>query len=124
MATYFFETITDAQAAAYNAAADTLVFQTAGERANLTTVRYNAATATSGATITLISGLTGKAVTFPSSFAGETPIFPDSSILYVGTTGPNVTAGGNGGDALYGGDGDDTLDGGSGNDLAAGQLGR
>ena len=47
MATYFFETITDAQAAAYNAAADTLVFGTTGETAWKTTVRFNPATATS-----------------------------------------------------------------------------
>ena len=47
MATYFFETITDAQAATYDAADDTLVFSTPGETANITTVRFNAATATS-----------------------------------------------------------------------------
>jgi len=55
MSTYFFETITDAQASTFNAATDTLVFGQTGERANITTVRYNPATATSAATITLIS---------------------------------------------------------------------
>ena len=45
MATYFFETITDAQAAAYTAA-DNLVFGQTGETARLTTVIFNAATAT------------------------------------------------------------------------------
>ena len=39
MAPYFFETVTDAQASTYDAQNDTLVFQTTGERANLTTVR-------------------------------------------------------------------------------------
>ena len=46
MATYFFETITDAQAAAYTAA-DNLVFGQTGETARLTTVIFNAAAATS-----------------------------------------------------------------------------
>ena len=64
MATYFFETITDAQAAAYNASADTLVFQTTGESRSLTTVRYNAPTLTTPASVTIISGVTGRAVTF------------------------------------------------------------
>ena len=79
MSTYFFETITDAQASTFNAATDTLVFGQTGERANITTVRYNPATATSAATITLISGLTGKTVTFNAAVANDTagnqPIF-------------------------------------------------
>src|ERR1700754_4943672 len=87
MPTYFFETITDAQAATYDATTDNLVFTTTGERGNITTVRYNAATATSAATITLISGLTGKAVTFASTLNGEAPIFPDGSQLFIGFPG-------------------------------------
>src|SRR4249920_879091 len=102
MSTFFFETITDAQAAGFNAGGttDTLVFGQTGERANITTVRFNAATATSAATITLISGLTGKAVTFAATLSSETvgkqPIFPDGSVLYIGTTGAgsfNATTG-------------------------------
>src|SRR5436190_9424491 len=126
MATFFFETITDAQAAAYNATTDTLVFGQTGERANITTVRFNPATATSAATITLISGLTGKSVTFAGTLAGETPIFPDGTTLYVGTTNPDafdaatVTSGSTTSDGLYGGDGNDSLSGGSGNDLLQG----
>ena len=38
MATYFFETITDAQASAYNTTTDTLVFGQTGERANITLI--------------------------------------------------------------------------------------
>ena len=44
MATYFFETITDAQAAVYTSA-DTLVFGQQGETASRTTVAFNPATA-------------------------------------------------------------------------------
>src|SRR5436190_15461771 len=113
MATFFFETITDAQAAAYNATTDTLVFGQTGERANITTVRFNPATATSAATITLISGLTGKTVTFAGTLAGELPIFPDGSQLFIGTTAGetfNSTTGAPAdpatGDGLYGGLGD------------------
>src|SRR5262245_37057591 len=120
MSTFFFETITDAQASAYNAATDNLVFGTTGERANITTVRYNPATATSAATITVISGLTGKTVTFASTLANDTngfqPIFPDGSQLFIGTSSGstfNATTGAPAdpatGDGLYGGAGDDSL---------------
>src|SRR4051812_46205203 len=123
MATYFFETITDAQAATYSAATDTLVFQTTGESARLTTVRYNAATATSPATVTIISGITGRAVTFGPGVQGEGlagtgpgVLFPDSSTLVVGTAGNDGPAAGDQQgssttDGLYGGDGNDTLQG-------------
>jgi Ca2+-binding RTX toxin-like protein len=124
MATYFFETITDAQAASFDATADNLVFGQTGERANTTTVVYNAATATAGASITLISGLTGKTVTFDAAdFAGETPIFPDSSVLFVGDTNNNTNTGSDGGDGLYGGSGNDTLSGGISADLIQGNQG-
>jgi len=124
MATYFFETITDAQAAGFSSTADNLVFSTTGEAANITTVRYNAATATSGATITLISGLTGKAVTFNAAIAGENPIFPDGSQLFIGAaTADTPAAFGSTGDGLYGGLGDDVLDAGNGNNLVQGNGG-
>src|ERR687896_41361 len=96
MATYFFETITPEQALAYNAAGDLIVFQTTGESARLTTVRYNAATATAAATVTITSGLTGRSVVFGTT-AGGTGIygendfvFPDSSTLFVGSPGNDV----------------------------------
>ncbi len=82
MATYLFETITEAQALAYNAGADQLVFGGVGERAATTSVIFTPATATSAATVTLISGLTGRAVTFSNSIATGTAaevVFPDSS---------------------------------------------
>src|SRR5436190_16538900 len=119
MATYFFETITALHASTYDTTADTLVFGQTGERANTTTVLYNAATATSAATITLISGLTGKAVTF-GNIAGETPIFPDASFLFVGTTNNDAQTGGTTGDALYGGAGTDSFVAGAGDDLFQG----
>src|SRR5688500_14291058 len=93
MATYFFETITPEQALAYNAAQNTIVFQTPGESARLTTVRYNAATAVSAATVTITSGITNRSVVFGTTangtgIYGENDfVYPDSSTLFVGTTG-------------------------------------
>ncbi|HEX7929396.1 MAG TPA: hypothetical protein VF470_00610, partial [Sphingomicrobium sp.] len=126
MATYFFENITDAQAATF-ASTDTLVFGQTGERAPLTTVRFNPATLANPAeTITLISGLTGKSVTFPAAgLAGDVsgPIFPDSSMLFIGTAGNDPQAGTSLGDGLYGGAGDDSLNGAGGNDALQGNQG-
>ena len=131
MATYFFETITDAQAASYDADSDTLVFQTPGERATITTVRFNPETATSPPTISLISGLTGRTVTFGDGMIGEglgasDPgiIFPDGSQLFVGTPGadnfgsPRDTS-----DGYYGSDGGDQFFGGGGDDFGQGNQG-
>src|SRR4051812_30170935 len=120
MATYFFETMTDAQAAAYNPTADSLVFGGAGESAKTTTVRFNAASATQGATVSLISGVTGKVLTFAATGANnvaggnfllEDVVFPDSSKLFVGgtdTTNGDAVTGSAGTDGLYGNDGADT----------------
>src|SRR5262245_50553068 len=130
MATFFFESITDAQAATYSSATDTLVFLGGGESAKTTTIRFNAATATSGPTISVISGVTGRTVVFGAGLAGEAgTVFPDSSTLYVGTTGADTQAGdalGGGGsttDGLYGGEGNDSLVGGGAGDVLQGNQG-
>jgi hypothetical protein len=83
MAIYNFETITDAQAAGFTGN-DTLIFGQSGETANKTTVRFNAATATSTATVTIISGLTGKSATFAPAVSTKLPIFTDGSLLFIG----------------------------------------
>jgi Ca2+-binding RTX toxin-like protein len=134
MATYFFATITDAQAATYNAANDTLVFQTPGERANITTVRFNPASAVSTATVSIISGLTGRTVTFGEGMKGEGfnladpgVIFPDGSSLFVGTDANDAVnhaaVMGDPNSGFYGGIGNDTFDGLAGNDLFHGNQG-
>src|ERR1700704_6651190 len=98
MATYFFETITATQALSYTAATDTLVFSNPTSSGAKMTVLYNAATATSAATITLIDNTTGRAVVFGSSLAGEgdttngAVVFPDASNLYIGTPGNDAGA--------------------------------
>src|SRR4051812_34536562 len=71
MATYFFETITAAQALGYVAATDTLVFSNPTSSGAKMTVLYNAATATSAATVTLIDNTTGRAVVFGTGINGE-----------------------------------------------------
>src|SRR4051794_7890396 len=99
MATYFFETITAAQALGYTAATDTLVFSNPTSSGSKMTVLYNAATATSAASITLIDNTTGRAVTFGGGIAGEGDagttgaiVFPDGSNLFVGTAGADAPA--------------------------------
>ena len=133
MATYFFETITAAQALGYTAATDTLVFGNPTSSGAKTTVTFNAATATSAATETVTDLVTGRSVVFGVGFAGEgdnaltgTIVFPDGSNLYVGVAGAsndNPTASTNSTDALFGGDGNDTLNGGNGNDAIQGNAG-
>src|SRR5690349_9466311 len=98
MATYFFETITDAQAAAYTAA-DNLVFGQTGETAFRTTVTFN------------------------SNFILENPIFPDGSVLYIGDTSATTATSGSTTDGLYGNAGNDSLASGSGTDVLQGNAG-
>ena len=85
MATYFFETITAAQALGYTAATDTLVFSNATSSAAKSTVLFNAATATQAATVSLIDNVTGKSVVFGLGVLGEggfgngAVVFPNAS---------------------------------------------
>ncbi|MGZ6016805.1 MAG: calcium-binding protein, partial [Phenylobacterium sp.] len=144
MPTYFFETITAAQALSYNAAADTLVFSNPTSSGSKTSVIYNPATATSAATVTITDLVTGRAVTFdtnigPTGLPGGTGIqqegeltngsivFPDGSNLVIGSNDPAVTTdsatGTSFADGMFGGDGVDTLIGGSGNDVIQGNQG-
>jgi Ca2+-binding RTX toxin-like protein len=139
MATYFFETITAAQALGFNAfaATDTLVFTNPTSSGHLTTVLYNAATATSAATVTVIDNADGRSVTFNNNIqglGGATSVFPDGSTMFIGKVGiaDNFT-GTAGGDGLFGGNevdpvtgldvAGDTLIGGSGADLIQGNRG-
>ncbi|MGZ3402080.1 MAG: calcium-binding protein, partial [Phenylobacterium sp.] len=133
MATFFFETITAAQALGFTAATDTLVFSNPTSSGSKMTVLYNAATATSAATITLIDNADGHAVTFGSGLAGEGDpattgaiVFPDGSNLFVGTAAADAPSAGTPtlfADGLFGGTGNDTLDGSGGNDLLQGNQG-
>ena len=70
MATYFFETITAAQALTYNQATDTLVFGTAGETAVRTSVAFVPASATAADSVIITSGTTGRSVTFGAGMYG------------------------------------------------------
>ena len=138
MTAYTFETITDAQAAAFNPLTDTLTFTTPGATATAVQVAFTAASGGGGfppapvvpATQTLTFNGVSKVFGGPSAsglaglgFATGTIIFPDASMLFVGTgTVDNVT-GSSGNDALYGGEGNDILNGGVGNDYLQGNQG-
>jgi len=119
VATYFFSTMTGAQAAAYSAAVDNLVYDQTGENAATTIVALDESTGQ----ITLTSSLTGKSLTFQAGAAGEAPIFPDSSVLVLPAAASSVLTGGATADGLYGGGGSDTLNGQAGDDVLDGGSG-
>src|SRR4051794_14056697 len=101
MPTYFFETITPAQALTYNAANDTLVFSNPTSSGSKTSVVYNPGTGTSAPTVTITDLVTGRAVTFDTNVnaaggitantgiygegegANGSIVFPDGSSLIV-----------------------------------------
>src|SRR5579862_2670710 len=124
MATYFFETITAAQALTYSAATDSIVFTNPAATGAKMTVIYNAGTPATptvpagSPSVTLIDNVDGHTVTFGTGIYGEggltngALIFPDGSNLFVGSTGAdaaNSTAATTLGDGLFGGDGDDVI---------------
>ncbi len=120
MASYVFETITAAQALAFNGAVDTLTFSTPRQTgASERLLFFNA-----DGTINVLSGVDGHQVLFGPGLAGAGQIiYPDGSQMLVGSTGPDVLTGGALGDGLFGGAGNDTLIGGPGDDALQGGPG-
>ena len=120
MSSFLFETITSAEAANYNAAADTLTF--AGANGALITAAYIAA---AGATPEHVAVTFGpRSVDFGTGIYGDQDIrLSDGSMFYVGGAGPDAASGTTFGDALYGGQGADSLTGGDGRDLLQGNQG-
>ena len=122
MASFDFETITPAQAASFDAAADSLTFRSAGATGAMVTVAYLPA---SGATPEQVAvTLAGQTVTFGAGLEGEAGIsFADGSRLSVGGPGADIIVGTALADGLFGGLGDDSIAGGPGNDLLQGNQG-
>src|SRR5436190_17005111 len=116
MANYVFETITAAQALAFNGQTDTLIFTSAAETGASDRLIFNA-----NGTITVLSSVAGHQATFGPGLAGAGQvIYPDGSQMLVGWAGADVLTGGAHGDGLFGGLGADTLMGGDGNDALQG----
>src|SRR5437660_1541453 len=94
MTTFFFESITAAQALAFNSTTDVLIFVNGTSAGDKMSVTYTVTPATpltvASTAITLTDLSDGKAVTFGTGVqglgeAGHTnPIFPDGSTLVVG----------------------------------------
>ena len=119
VATYNFETITPAQALSFNGASDTLVFTSASQTGASERLLFNA----DGA-ITVLSDIGGLRATFGPGLAGAGQIiYPDGSLMLVGSPGGDVLTGGSRGDGLFGGFGNDTLIGGGGDDALQGGPG-
>ena len=146
MSTYFFESITAAQALAFNGQTDTLVFSTPAATGANTRVTFNPATATSQASLTMLDVTTGHVVVFGVGLEHlHFPVYPNGSALGIsgpaggeffdsplgdgnfGLAGPDTLHGLGGDDVLQGGQGVDVLEGGAGSDLflisaAAGRM--
>jgi Ca2+-binding RTX toxin-like protein len=113
---YAFESITIAQARAYNAATDSLTFGNEIS-ARSTSFDFNP----DG---TVLVSAPGRSETFGPGIHGETDfIFSNGSRVILGTFGNDLLVGGSKDDALFGGPGDDTLAGGGGSDLLFGGSG-
>src|ERR1700735_666420 len=111
MATFIFETITAAQALAFDAATgDNLVFSNGASHGSAMTISYVAATALTPAEVVVTDTIDGHSVTFGAGVEGlgdpglGAAIFSDGSTLVVGsnTAGDNAT-GTALGDAMFGG---------------------
>lgn len=118
MATYYFDTISAAEAASLTPS-DNVVFRGPTMSALSTTVAY----AASGATVTVTSG--GISKIFPvQAYSAGNFIFLDGSGLYVGGLGPDLqVVSTNSPFALFGGQGDDILTGGVFTDVIQGNQG-
>jgi len=115
MANFSFETITAAEASAYQASSDSLAFSTGAAR--LLGVQFQPTPEQ------VVVSLLGRSVMFGPGLYGETATFADGGTLFVGTPGADVVTGGAAGDALFGGLGADVLNGGDGADILQGNQG-
>jgi Ca2+-binding RTX toxin-like protein len=114
---YTFETITAAQASAYDGASDSLQFQSP-------TAHGGGATVSFGASSQVSILVEGRTVTFGAGVLGDLDIrFSDGGMLFAGSAGADAVNGQDQGDALFGGTGDDVLNGGLGDDLLQGNQG-
>ena len=120
MADYIFETITDAQALAYNQANDTLAFA-AGTNANTITVLFIPAAGADPARVSITAN--GITKIFGINILGETATTTTGSQLYIGTAGNDTQGATTAADALYGNDGNDSLSAGEGTNFVQGNAG-
>ncbi|MDP3405167.1 MAG: calcium-binding protein [Brevundimonas sp.] len=117
MATYTFETISAAQALAFNPVSDSLTFSTPGTSASHIMVGVDQ----NSGRLSITSELTGRSVIFGAALNGrETVTFGDGSRLMFGSSYPEPLQGSAGRDLMAGTSGADQLAGGAGNDTLIG----
>ena len=136
VATYTFETITAAQAMAFNGQVDSLVFSNPASTGASTRVTFNPATSAGPATLSVLDVSDNHLVVFGVGLEGmRFPVYPNGSALGVespgggelfasslgdgifGIGGADTLHGLGGDDVLQGGQGADVLEGGAGSDL-------
>jgi Ca2+-binding RTX toxin-like protein len=125
VATYFFETISPAQALAFDGASDTLVFNAADATATDIRFSINPATFTApSTTVTVTSLVENRSVVFGLNLGGPRGfIFADGSSALYGSADAESFTGGPMADQLIGGGGADNLNGGAGGDIIIGGAG-
>ncbi len=117
MTDYTFETMTPAQALAYNAATDTLHFTTQSVGATACLLGFNP-----DGTISFSTNI--GSLTFGPGLLGEQQIyFPDGTRMAIGGPGNDLLIGPNTNDYIAGGPGNDTINGGAGTDREQGGPG-
>ena len=116
MPAYSFQSITAAQAGAYNGGADSLSFGAA------TATQINVAYLSNPEQVAI--SLNGLTVNFGTGVYGDLDLsFSNGGLLFVGGPGADSASGGPAIDALFGGSGNDSLNGGGGGDLLQGNQG-
>ncbi|MDZ4321604.1 MAG: hypothetical protein U1A07_22680, partial [Phenylobacterium sp.] len=105
MADYQFDTITEAQALAYNAANDSLAFAPGTNASNITVLFIPAAGADPARVSITVAGVTKV---FGNNILGEVATTTTGSQLYIGTAGADgPIAGTSAADGMYGNAGND-----------------
>src|SRR4051794_34267854 len=107
MATFFFESITAAQALGFTAGSDSLVVANPTSNGAMMTAAFSAASSATPATVTLTDLATGRSIAFRATAGveggalGGPVTFADRSSLLVGASGPDNLSGTARGDGLF-----------------------
>jgi Ca2+-binding RTX toxin-like protein len=120
LATFSFETITSAQARAFDGQVDTLAFTDPTTSGATLRVTFSPETANTTTTLTVLDVADNHQVLFGAGLENLHAVLPDGSMLVVGGGGGGELTGGPGNDGIFGVAGAETLNGGAGDDVVQG----